>query len=142
MTTARMHSPPPPSSTEPVNAQKSRTGLHRVWHATRYSLHGLRAAWSETAFRQEALAAVVLLPLSLWLGQSWVEVALLAGSVILLMMVELLNSGIEDAIDRIGPEWHALSKRAKDMGSAAVLLGLLLCAGIWLAALYQRFFHG
>lgn len=139
---ARMHSPPPPSSTEPVNAQKSRTGLHRLWHATRYSLHGLRAGWSEKAFRQEALAALILLPLSLWLGQSWVEVALLAGSVILLMVVELLNSGIEAAIDRIGPEWHALSKRAKDMGSAAVLLSLLLCAGVWLAALYQRFFHG
>ena len=137
-----MHSPPTPSSTEPVNAQKSRTGLHRVWHASRYSMHGLRAAWGETAFRQEALAAVVLLPLSLWLGQNWVEVALLAGSVVLLMIVELLNSGIEAAIDRIGPEWHALSKRAKDMGSAAVLLSLLLCAGIWLAALYQRFFHG
>ncbi len=137
-----MPSPSTPSSTEPVNAQKGRTGLHRLWHATRYSLHGLRAGWSEKAFRQEALAALVLLPLSLWLGQSWVEVALLAGSVILLMVVELLNSGIEAAIDRIGPEWHALSKRAKDMGSAAVLLGLLLCAGIWLAALYQRFFHG
>ena len=137
-----MHSPPTPSSTEPVNAQKSRTVLHRVWHASRYSMHGLRAAWGETAFRQEALAAVVLLPLSLWLGQNWVEVALLAGSVVLLMIVELLNSGIEAAIDRIGPEWHALSKRAKDMGSAAVLLSLLLCAGIWLAALYQRFFHG
>ena len=139
---ASMHSPPTPLSTEPVNAQKSRKGINRVWHATRYSLHGLRAGWSETAFRQEALAAMVLLPVSLWLGQSWVEVALLAGSVILLMIVELLNSGIEAAIDRIGPEWHALSKRAKDMGSAAVFLSLLLCAGIWLAALYQRFFHG
>ena len=139
---ASMHSPLPPAPTEPVTAQKDRTGLHRLWHATRYSLHGLRAGWGETAFRQEALAAMVLLPLSLWLGQSWVEVALLAGSVVLLMVVELLNSGIEAAIDRIGPEWHALSKRAKDMGSAAVLLSLLLCAGIWLAALYQRFFHG
>ena len=58
------------------------------------------------------------------------------------MIVELLNTGIETAIDRIGPEWHALSKRAKDMGSAAVLLALLLCAGIWAGALYQRFFHG
>lgn len=137
-----MHSPLPPAPTEPVNAQKDRTGLHRLWHATRYSLHGLRAGWGETAFRQEALAAMVLLPLSLWLGQSWVEVALLAGSMVLLMVVELLNSGIEAAIDRIGPEWHALSKRAKDMGSAAVLLSLLLCAGVWLTALYQRFFHG
>ena len=139
---ASMHSPPTPSPAEPVNAQKNRSGLQRLWHATRYSLHGLRAAWDEAAFRQEALAAMVLLPVSLWLGQSWVEVALLAGSVVLLMMVELLNSGIEAAIDRIGPEWHVLSKRAKDMGSAAVLLSLLLCAGIWLAALYQRFFHG
>ena len=85
---------------------------------------------------------MVLVPLSLWLGRSWVEVALLAGSVVLVMIVELLNTGIEAAIDRIGPEWHALSKRAKDMGSAAVLLGLLLCAGIWAGALYQRFFHG
>lgn len=68
--------------------------------------------------------------------------ALLAGSVVLLMVVELLNSGIEAAIDRIGPEWHALSKQAKDMGSAAVLLSLLLCVGIWASAIYQRFFHG
>lgn len=76
------------------------------------------------------------MPLALWLGRSWVEVALLAGSVLLVMVVELLNSGIESAIDRIGPEWHALSKRAKDLGSAAVLLSLLLCVGIWLAALW------
>ena len=128
--------------TEPVNAQKSRTGLHRLWHATRYSWHGLRAGWAEPAFRQEALAALVLLPSACWLGQNWVEVALLAGSVVLLMVVELLNTGIESAIDRIGPEWHALSKRAKDMGSAAVLLALLLCLGIWASALFQRFFHG
>ncbi len=133
---------PSPLPPEPANAQKSRKGLHRLWHATRYSLQGLRAGWGETAFRQEAIAAAVLLPASLWLGQSWVEVALLAGSVIFLMVVELLNTGIEAAIDRIGPQWHALSKRAKDMGSAAVLLSLLLCAGIWAAALYQRFFHG
>ena len=133
---------PPADSVEPTNAQKGRTGLHRLWHATRYSLHGLRAGWGETAFRQEAMAALVLLPLSVWLGNGWVEVALLAGSVVLLMVVELLNTGIEAAIDRIGPEWHALSKRAKDMGSAAVLLSLLLCAGIWASALYQRFFYG
>ncbi|MFN7197059.1 MAG: diacylglycerol kinase, partial [Hylemonella sp.] len=92
----------------------------------------------EKAFRQEAIAAVVLLPASLWLGQSWVEVVLLAGTVVIVMIVELLNTGIETAIDRIGPEWHDLSKRAKDMGSAAVLLSLLLCAGIWLAAIYHR----
>ncbi len=136
---------PPPnntSSTEAVNAQKSRTGLHRLWHATRYSLHGLRAGWSEKAFRQEAIAAMVLVPLAFWLGRSWAEVAILAGVAVLLMVVELLNSAVEAAIDRIGPEWHALSKRAKDLGSAAVLLTVLLCAGVWCAAFYQRFFHG
>jgi diacylglycerol kinase (ATP) len=83
------------------------------------------------------LAALVLLPLSLWIGQSWVETALLAGSVLLVMVVELLNTAIETAIDRIGPEWHDLSKRAKDMASAAVLLSLLLCIGIWAGALWQ-----
>ncbi|MDR7308520.1 diacylglycerol kinase [Rhodoferax saidenbachensis] len=123
-----------------VNPQKERTGLNRVWHAFGYSLAGLRAGWGETAFRQECIAAFVLVPLSFWLGRSWVEVALLAGSVVLLMVVELLNTAIETAIDRVGPEWHDLSKRAKDMGSAAVLLSLLVCAGIWLAALAQRFF--
>ena len=126
---------PPP----PANLQKQRTGLNRLWHATGYSWAGLRAGWGETAFRQEAIAAIVLVPLAFWLGRSWVEVALLAGSVVLLMVVELLNTGIEAAIDRIGPEWHALSKRAKDMGSAAVLLTLLLCLGIWGAALFERF---
>ncbi len=123
----------------PVNPQKERTGLNRVWHAFGYSLAGLRAGWGETAFRQECIASFVLVPLSFWLGQTWVEVALLAGSVVLLMVVELLNTAIETAIDRVGPEWHDLSKRAKDMGSAAVLLSLLVCAGIWLAALGQRF---
>ena len=128
--------------TEPVNPQKTRRGLHRLWHATGYSLQGLRTAWGETAFRQEAIASMVLMPASVWLGRTWVETALLAGTVVLLMVVELLNTGIEAAIDRIGPEWHDLSKRAKDVGSAAVLLSLLLCAGVWVAALFQRFFHG
>jgi diacylglycerol kinase (ATP) len=122
----------------PTNPQKYRRGLDRVWHALGYSIEGLCAGWRETAFRQEALGALVMLPLAFWLGRNWMETALLAGSVLLVMIVELLNTGIETAIDRIGPEWHDLSKRAKDMGSAAVLLSLLLCAGIWLAALYQR----
>jgi len=123
----------------PADQQKRRSGLDRLWHAAGFSVAGLRAGWGETAFRQEAIAAVVLVPLAFWVGRSWFEVALLAGSIVLLMVVELLNTGIEAAIDRIGPEWHDLSKRAKDMGSAAVLLTLLLCAGIWAAALYQRF---
>jgi len=123
---------------EPVDAQKRRTGLTRMAHAFRYSLAGLRAGWGETAFRQEALAALVMVPAAFWLGRTWVETSLLAASVVLVMVVELLNTGIETAIDRIGPEWHDLSKRAKDMGSAAVLLSLLLCAGIWIAALWTR----
>lgn len=124
--------------TNAVNPQKARKGLNRVWHALGYSVAGLRAGWHETAFRQEAIASVLLLPTAFWLGRSWVESVLLAGTVVLVMIVELLNTGIETAIDRIGPEWHDLSKRAKDMGSAAVLLSLLLCAATWSLAIFQR----
>ena len=136
---ASASTPPLSPADEPVNPQKNRKGLNRVWHATGYSIAGLRAGWHETAFRQEAIASIVLVPAAFWLGRSWVETVLLAGTVILIMIVELLNTGIETAIDRIGPEWHDLSKRAKDMGSAAVLLSLLLCAGTWAMALFQRF---
>lgn len=125
---------------EAPTAQKQRRGLARMWHAFGYSLAGLKAGWSETAFRQESMAALVMLPLSLWLGRTWVETALLAGAVIIVLIVELLNTGVESAIDRIGPEWHDLSKRAKDMGSAAVLLSLVFCAGVWLAAIGARWF--
>ena len=123
----------------PPHPHKQRTGLNRLWHATGYSLAGLRAGWREKAFRQEVLLAAVLLPLACWLGRGWVETALLTASVVLVLITELLNSGIEAAIDRIGPELHDLSKRAKDMGSAAVLLSLLLCGAVWAAALFQRF---
>lgn len=128
-----------PYTDAPANPQKNRTGLTRIWHATGYSIAGLRSGWHETAFRQEALASVVLLPAAFWLGRGWVETVLLAGTVVLIMIVELLNTGIETAIDRIGPEWHDLSKRAKDMGSAAVLLSVFLCTATWLMALYSRF---
>lgn len=124
---------------QPVNPQKLRTGFSRLWHATGYSLAGLRAGWDEAAFRLEACLAIVLVPLAFWLGRSWEQVALLAGSVLLVMIVELLNTAVESAIDRIGPEWHDLSKRSKDMGSAAVLLATLLAAGIWLAAFVEWF---
>ena len=124
---------------EATDAQKQRKGLSRMAHAFGYSMAGLRAGWGETAFRQEAMAAMAMVPLAFWLGNGWVEVALLAGSAVLVMIVELLNTGIESAIDRFGPEWHELSKRAKDMGSAAVLLSLIACSGIWIAALWARF---
>ena len=128
----------PVSDADPVNPQKARKGLTRIWHATAYSLAGLRAGWSEPAFRQEAIAAIVLVPAAFWVGTGWLERAVLIGTVVLVLVVELLNTGVEAAIDRIGPEWHVLSKRAKDMGSAAVLLSLLLCAGTWLGALWHH----
>ena len=123
---------------EAVGAQKQRTGLNRIVHAFGYSVAGLRAGWSEVAFRQEAMLAVCLVPLAFFVGTNRLEVAFLCAVVVWVLVVELLNTGIETAIDRIGPEWHALSKRAKDMGSAAVLLSLLLALGIWTAAIAQR----
>ena len=133
-------SSPPDALPQPANPQKLRTGLSRLWHATGYSLAGLRAGWGEAAVRLEACFAIVLLPLAFWVGRTWVEVALLAGSILLLLIVELLNTAVESAIDRIGPEWHDLSKRSKDMGSAAVLLTTLLAGGIWAAGLWHFFF--
>ena len=131
----------PPEALGPfANPQKGRTGWRRVWHATGYSLQGLRAGWDEPAFRLEACLAIMLVPLAFWIGRSWPEVAMLAGTVLLVGIVELLNTAIEAAIDRIGLEHHALSKRAKDMGSAAVFLSLLLAGGTWAAALWTFFF--
>ncbi len=123
---------------EPTDAQKRRRGLDRILHATGYSIAGLRAAWPQAAFRTEAVLAMVLVPAACWLGRSWIERFILAATVMLVLIVELLNSGIEAAIDRIGPEWHPVSKQAKDMGSAAVLLSLLLCAVAWISALVSR----
>jgi diacylglycerol kinase (ATP) len=125
---------------EAPTAQKSRKGLSRILHAGGYSLAGLRVGWRETAFRQEALLALVMIPAAFWLGQGWVQVALLAGVVVMVMVVELLNTAVERVVDRVSPEWHELSKHAKDLGSAAVLLSLLLAGGVWLAALWSKFF--
>ncbi len=125
------------------NPHKGRTGLDRVIHAAGYSWSGLRTAYrNESAFRQETVLAILLVPAAFWLGRSWVETALLAGSVLLVMIVELLNSAVEAAIDRISFELHDLSKLAKDFGSAAVMLALLLCGGIWAAALWSRLAGG
>ena len=123
-----------------ANQQKARTGLVRLWHAATYSASGLRTAWLETTFQQEVLAALVMLPAAFWVGSNWVEISLLIVTVVIVLVVELLNTAVEITIDRISPEWHELSKLAKDVSSAAVLLVLLLCGGIWLAAIYHRFF--
>ena len=121
------------------NPHKGRTGLDRIVHAAGYSLQGLAAALRhESAFRQEAALAVVMLPAAFWVGRNWVEISLLVGSVMLVLIVELMNSAVEAVVDRVSFELHELSKRAKDIGSAAVMLALLLCAGIWAAALWQR----
>ena len=121
------------------NLQKQRRGLNRVIHALGYSIQGLQAAMHEPAFRQEAYLAFVMIPLSFYIGNNWVEISLLSGSVIFVLTVELLNTGLESAIDRVGPQWHGLSKRCKDLGSAAVLLSILFCMGIWLSALLLKF---
>lgn len=121
------------------NPHKMRTGLDRVMHAFGYSMEGLSAAVRfESAFRQEAALAVVLLPAAFWLGRGWLEVALLTGSVLLVMVVELLNSAIEAVVDRVSLDLHPLAKRAKDYGSAAVLIALLWCGGVWCTVIYQR----
>lgn len=109
-----------------------RTGISRVWHATRYSWLGLRAAWrSEAAFRQESVLTVILIPVAFWWGRNPVEWGILIGSCLLVLAVELLNSGIEAITDRVGEERHELSGRAKDMGSAAVLMSLLMVVAVW-----------
>lgn len=124
------------------NPHKGRTGIDRIIHAAGYSMEGLRAAYTgESAFRQETWLCVVATPVAFWLGNTWVEIALLLGSLALLLIVELLNSAVEAAIDRISFDRHELSKRAKDIGSAAVFIALMICAGIWGAALWQRLAH-
>lgn len=116
---------------------KGKTGLRRVWNAFGYSLAGLRAAYKhEDAFRQEAWLALVLIPLALFLPASGIGKALMIGSVLLVLMVELLNSAIEATVDRVSLENHRLSARAKDIGSAAVLVSLLNVVAIWLLVLF------
>ncbi len=118
-----------------------KTGLRRLVNATGYSCKGLRASWQhEAAFRQELLLTVVLVAASFWLAQSVLQWLALITPLLLLLIVELLNSAIEAVVDRIGDEHHELAGRAKDMGSAAVLLCLLLVALVWGALCYERFF--
>lgn len=114
--------------------------LGRVRRAAGYSAAGLKAAWrGETAFRQELALCVVLAPLGLWLGRDGVERALLLGSLLLVLIVELLNSAIEAAVNRIGAERNELSGLAKDLGSAAVFVALLVVVLVWALVLADRF---
>jgi diacylglycerol kinase (ATP) len=129
---ARPRREPPADAT----AFKSRGGLGRVWRALSYSVDGLRAALAhEAAFRQELLGVMVLLPLALWLGHDALERVLLVGSLLLVLIVELINSAVEAVVDRVSLDRHDLSKRAKDLGSAAVLLSIGLAVWTWLGLL-------
>ncbi len=111
---------------------KGKTGLKRVWNALFYSLEGFKAAWKhEDAFRQESLLAIVLIPLVFFLADAPMARALMIASVLLVLIVELINSAIEATVDRISLENHALAKRAKDIGSAAVLIALINVLVVW-----------
>jgi len=111
---------------------KGKTGLRRLWNAFGYSLAGFRAAYKhEDAFRQEVLLAAILIPLAFWLPVGHLGKALMISSVLLVIMVELLNSAVEATVDRISLENHDLAKRAKDIGSSAVLMSLLNVLVVW-----------
>ena len=111
---------------------KGKTGLRRLWNAFGYSLAGFRAAYKhEDAFRQEVMLAAVLIPLALWLPVSHLGKALMIASVLLVLIVELLNSAVEATVDRISLDDHNLAKRAKDIGSAAVLVSLINVLLVW-----------
>ena len=117
------------------------TGIRRIINAFGYSLLGIRAALRhESAFRQEVAMFFIMLPVAWWLGQTYVEWALLIGSMFVVIIVELLNSAVEAAVDRFGDEHHELAGRAKDMGSAAVLISLVNVSFIWAMVAWHRFF--
>ena len=122
----------PPEAPAEESPFKGKTGLIRIVHAFFNSLNGLRDAWThESAFRQEILLAIVLIPVACLVHVTAVERALLIGAVLLVIIVELLNTSVEAAIDRISFDHHSLSKRAKDIGSAAVFMALVLLAVVW-----------
>ena len=124
-------------------AKPGNTGIRRIVRATRFSAQGFAQAWKhEAAFRQELILAIIMTPLAFWLGRSIFEKAILIAVLLLVLIVELFNSAIEAAIDRHGDEHHELSGRAKDMGSAAVFVVLLIVAVVWGAVICERFFSG
>lgn len=121
----------------PISPFKGKTGLRRLLNAMGYSWAGLQAAYQhESAFRQEFWLGLILVPLGFYLGDTAVERVLMVGSLLLVLIVELLNSAIEASVDRISLEHHLLIKRAKDMGSAAVLLSLLTVVMTWTLLLF------
>jgi diacylglycerol kinase (ATP) len=123
-------------------ALKGKRGLPRIVNALRYSADGLRDAWrTEDAFRQEVILAAIMIPAAVVLPVTMIERILLISVVVLVLIVEILNTAVEAAIDRQSFEINPLAKRAKDLGSAAVLLALLLAGGVWISILWTRFAH-
>jgi diacylglycerol kinase (ATP) len=121
-------------------AKPGNTGIRRILRATRFSAQGFAQAWKhEAAFRQELILAALMTPAAIWLGETIVEQAMLIGVLLLVLIVELFNSAIEAAIDRHGDEHHVLSGRAKDMGSAAVFVSLVIVLLVWGAVAWERF---
>lgn len=118
-------------------AKPGQSGLARVISATRYSYQGLKAQWKhEAAFRQETCLFIIALPFALWLGDSGLEKALLIFSAGMVLIVETINSSVEAVVDRISNEQHELSGRAKDLGSAAVMLSLVFAAVVWALVIF------
>ena len=118
------------------NPQKGRKSFKRLYFALIYSLCGLREAIAEKAFQLELFLAFFLIPLAFWVGKTWVEIGFLIASIWMVMIVELLNTGLESVVDRVGSEWHPQSKRCKDVGSAAVLLSIIMAIFIWASAIF------
>jgi diacylglycerol kinase (ATP) len=120
-------------------ANQNSTGWRRLWNATGYSIAGFKAAWrNEAAFRQELVIVLILLPTAFWLGENFTQRALLIFSLLAVLMVELLNSAIESVVDRIGSEPNELSGRAKDLGSAAVMISLIAAGVVWGLVVLER----
>jgi len=137
---ASSRSRPRPASGGDSRSLKGQRGLRRVLNAARYSVDGLRSAWAhEDAFRQELILAAIMIPTAVLVPVTLLEKIVLIGVVVLVLIVELLNTGIEAAIDRDSMEINPLGKRAKDYGSAAVMLSLALAGGTWAAILAARF---
>ncbi|TMS58181.1 diacylglycerol kinase [Imbroritus primus] len=134
--------PPPDHYSADQNPYKHNRGLTRAWHAAKNSLSGIRfAIHEESAFRQELTLCLILVPCAFVVPATVVERILMLGTLVLVLIIELLNSSVEAAVDRISLEHHGLSKRAKDIGSAAVMLALILCGGTWAAVAGPWLWH-
>lgn len=118
-----------------------RTGIKRLFYATGYSIQGLKAAWlNEAAIRQETVTSILLITTTFFLPITKIEQIMMIGCLVLVVIVELMNSAVEAVVDRVGSEWHELSGRAKDIGSAAVLIALIFSAFTWMFILWPYYF--